>query len=103
MRAMTRRAYLKQLGLAGAATILPTRSIFAKEPEPTESESAALEEIALKLMEKYHAPGLSVAIARQGQMVYQQAFGLANKATGEWTTPKSLFRIASVSKPITSV
>jgi CubicO group peptidase (beta-lactamase class C family) len=42
-------------------------------------------------------------MARHGQLVYQQGFGYADKTTGERVTPASLFRIASVSKPITSV
>ncbi len=59
--------------------------------------------IAQQLMTKYNAPGLSVAIARHGQFVYQRGFGHSNKDIAERVTPSSLFRIASVSKPITSV
>ena len=54
-------------------------------------------------MTKYKVPGLSVAIARHGQFVYRKGFGLADVASGEKVTPDYLFRIASVSKPITSV
>jgi CubicO group peptidase (beta-lactamase class C family) len=54
-------------------------------------------------MEKSSAPGLSVAVARHGQLVYQQGFGYADKSAGGRATPSSLFRIASISKPITSV
>lgn len=68
-----------------------------------ESEAAAIAAIAQQYMTKYNAPGLSVAIARHGQFVYQKGFGYADKAAGERVTPASLFRIASVSKPITSV
>src|ERR1700730_15576734 len=53
-------------------------------------------------MEQYHAPGLSVAIARHGQFVCQRGFGYADKSNGERVTTGSLFRIASVTKPITS-
>src|SRR5207302_1394106 len=44
-----------------------------------------------------------VAIARRGRLVYAQGFGLADENTGERVTASHLFRIASVSKPITSV
>ncbi|NBM17485.1 serine hydrolase [Streptomyces sp. GC420] len=54
-------------------------------------------------MKKFDVPGLSLAIAHQGGLVYAQGFGLADKDTGEKVTPSSLFRIASVSKPITAV
>jgi CubicO group peptidase (beta-lactamase class C family) len=47
-------------------------------------------------------PGLAVAITKDGRLVYAAGFGYANKETGEEAGPTSLFRIASVSKPITS-
>jgi CubicO group peptidase (beta-lactamase class C family) len=82
-------------------------SALAAETEtqhaPTETEAAAMAEIASQTMEQHDAPGLSVAIARHGQLVYQQGFGFADKSTGEPVTSTSLFRVASVSKPITSV
>jgi CubicO group peptidase (beta-lactamase class C family) len=54
---------------------------------------------------------LSVAIAHHGQFVYRKAFGwadwspweLAKHGEGERATPSNLFRIGSISKPITSV
>jgi len=103
MKTISRRTHLKQLGLAAFASVLPAVPGFAGEPKPTESESAAIAEIARKLMEKHNAPGLSVAVARHGEMVYQQGFGFADKAAGERVTTESRFRIASISKPITSV
>jgi CubicO group peptidase (beta-lactamase class C family) len=53
-------------------------------------------------MEKHSAPGLSVAISKDGRLVYARGFGLANKESGENVTPGHLFRIASVTKPITA-
>jgi CubicO group peptidase (beta-lactamase class C family) len=60
-------------------------------------------EIASRFMDKYKVPGLSVAIARHGQFVYRKGFGFADVASAEKVTPFHFFRIASVSKPITSV
>ena len=74
-----------------------------QQPTPSEREAAAIAAIAQEYMAKYNAPGLSVAVARHGQFVYQKGFGYADKAAGEQVTPSSLFRIASVTKPITSV
>jgi len=53
-------------------------------------------------MKKYDVPGASVAITKDGNLVYARGFGLADKSTGEKVGTSSLFRIASVSKPITS-
>jgi len=111
MKAISRRNYLKRMVLTAAAGSVSAysipRAVFAGEEEtqhlPTETEEAAMAGIAQKLLEQHKAPGLSVAIARHGQMVYQRGFGQADKAIGERVSPASLFRIASVSKPITSV
>src|SRR5947199_4546091 len=46
-------------------------------------ELRAMEGTAAAFMEKYHVPGMSVAIAKEGRLVYARGFGLANKETGE--------------------
>jgi len=51
----------------------------------------------------FSVPGLSVAISRKGQLVYERCVGVANREKAIQVDPSSLFRIASVSKPITSV
>jgi len=100
---ISRRTYLKQIGFAAAATTIPSAFAAEAEPKPTTEELATLAGIAQKFLEQYNAPGLSVAIARHGQIVYAEGFGVADKATNDKVTPAHLFRIASVSKPITSV
>jgi CubicO group peptidase (beta-lactamase class C family) len=42
-------------------------------------------------------------IVRQGQVAYLKAFGMADKEAGKRMTPDHIFRIASMSKAITSV
>ena len=54
-------------------------------------------------MQQYDVPGLSLAVGRAGALVYEDAFGWAHRETREPVTPMHLFRIASVTKPITSV
>ncbi|HMG68454.1 MAG TPA: serine hydrolase domain-containing protein, partial [Chitinophagaceae bacterium] len=55
------------------------------------------------LMRKYNVPGLSLAVAKDDKLIYIKALGYADTTTGEKVSPKSLFRIASISKPFTSV
>jgi CubicO group peptidase (beta-lactamase class C family) len=57
---------------------------------------------ARAFMQRYDVPALSVAIGYGGAIVYQDAFGMADREAGEAATPAHRFRIASVSKPITS-
>jgi D-alanyl-D-alanine carboxypeptidase len=54
-------------------------------------------------MEKYELPGLSIAVARRGKLVESRAYGWADEKERRPVTTASLFRIASVSKPITAV
>ena len=51
----------------------------------------------------HHAPGAAIAITKDGRLLYASGFGYANQETGEEAGANSLFRIASVSKPFTSV
>ena len=46
-------------------------------------------------------PGMSIAVMRNGRLVYAAGFGVADKDTGLPVSPRHRFRIASVSKPIT--
>jgi CubicO group peptidase (beta-lactamase class C family) len=47
-------------------------------------------------------PGLSLAISRNGELVYAKGFGQADQGANEWVHPQHRFRIASVSKTITA-
>src|SRR5229473_5216210 len=69
---------------------------------PTPDERKRLARLAAAFMETYEVPGLSIAIAIKGKPAYVEAFGVADRDTGEVLTPQHRFRIASISKPITS-
>ena len=62
-----------------------------------------MEGVASGFLRDHSVPGLSVAVARGGEVLYERGFGLADRERGEGVKPAHLFRIASVSKPITSV
>jgi CubicO group peptidase (beta-lactamase class C family) len=106
---LPRRRFIK---LAAGAAVLPALSLRralaqpasnpAGVPEPTPSERAAMARIAHAFMQKYDVPALSVAVGYAGEIVHRAAFGLADRERNEAVTPMHLFRIASVSKMITS-
>lgn len=58
--------------------------------------------LAIDFMNAYNLPGLSIAIAIKGKPAYVEAFGVADREGGEALTPQHRFRIASLSKTITS-
>ena len=59
--------------------------------------------VGRKFMNQFFAPALSVAIVRNGAFVFERPFGMADKEAQLPTAPSTLFRIASVTKPFTSV
>jgi CubicO group peptidase (beta-lactamase class C family) len=102
------------LHLAAGAAVLPALSVpFSALPRPapnphntaeaTPSERSSMSSLARVFMQQYDVPGLSVAVGRAGALVYEDAFGLTDREKSEAVSPMHLFRIASVTKPITSV
>ena len=59
--------------------------------------------LAQQLMVAFNAPGLTIAVAMDGQIVWSEGFGLADLAGKISACPQTLFRIGSVSKPLTAV
>jgi N-acyl-D-amino-acid deacylase len=53
-------------------------------------------------MRKYAIPGGAVAVLRDGKLIYARGFGYADVENRTPVQPDALFRIASVSKPITA-
>ena len=83
-------------------TIIAT-CIFALSLRSASAQSKT--EKLTQLMDKYHQFNMfdgSVLVAEQGKIIYQGAYGLANR---EWNVPNTTdtkFMIGSVSKPLTS-
>jgi N-acyl-D-amino-acid deacylase len=57
----------------------------------------------VQLIEKWEIPGGALAIIQNGQILLSRGYGYTNVKEGELVQPNSLFRIASISKPITAV
>lgn len=89
---------------ACAEATIPGATATATNPEPGGDASGlnALDPIASNTLLSSKVPAVSVAIARNGQLVFARAYGVADPSTGEAVTANHRFRIASVTKPITS-
>jgi CubicO group peptidase (beta-lactamase class C family) len=57
----------------------------------------------ISFKQKWNIPGISVAIAKDGKLIYAKGFGYADTSKKELVTINSLFRIASCSKTITAM
>ncbi|MDX1429335.1 MAG: serine hydrolase domain-containing protein [Rhodothermales bacterium] len=49
-----------------------------------------------------NVPSLAIAVAHNGAVVWEQAFGLADKENGIRASPNTMYRLGSISKPITA-
>jgi N-acyl-D-amino-acid deacylase len=84
---------------------------FAEEPVAAPLVTSAQTDAALKdfdariadLMRRHAVPAGAVAVAKDDRLVYAQGFGYADAERTTPVRPEMLFRIASVSKPITAV
>lgn len=92
----------------------PTRpSVSPPDPPPAQPEfpisgiavagMGSYDQAVTDLMRKYDIPGGAIAIVREGRLLYARGFGYADVERRTPVQPDALFRIASVSKPITGV
>lgn len=103
MSLATRRDFL----IGASAAVLGSMSSRGEAADaavlaPSGPERLTMSSFAEQFREKFKIPGLSVAFSKHGRIVYREAFGLADVEGGEAATPSHLFRIASVTKPMTS-
>ena len=87
------------------ATLVIALSAAAAPPPVTGPARPGLESfdnLMTSFMQTHKIPGGSLAVVRNGKIVYARGFGYADPTTRKPVQPTSLFRIASLSKPITS-
>ena len=65
-------------------------------------ERAALDAFFAAEIARLRAPGLSVAIVRDGEVVYAEGFGFSRVADGTEAGPETIYRTASVAKALTA-
>ena len=66
-------------------------------------ELAKFDTAMAQLMTQFGVPGGQLAITYQGRLVYNRGFGMADVANNIPVEPHHIFRLASVSKTITSI
>jgi N-acyl-D-amino-acid deacylase len=80
---------------AGAAEVVATGRVHAA--------LAPFDRLMIGFLQEHKLPGAALAVAKDGRLVYSRGFGFADREAREPVHPGSLFRIASVSKPLTAV
>lgn len=75
---------------------------FSDPLPPQQKDITSVDEKISDWMTQNKMPGMSLAISKNGKLVYAKGYGEANIDTHEKVTTESQFRIASVSKLLTS-
>jgi CubicO group peptidase (beta-lactamase class C family) len=105
-RSLTRRSLLQSL-LASAACTFPLTDLMAVvQPQYSGSNGQRRGEMgrmAAAFRRQFSVPASSIAISRNGQFAYDEAVGMGDRQHLTQVQQSSLFRIASVTMPITSV
>ena len=89
--------YLPRLVTAGLLS-LASVSTTAAQGALTQAETARCDQKIQATMERMGIPGLSVAIGRAGQLAWTKGYGYADVENQVAVTPKTVFRLASISK-----
>ena len=75
----------------------------ALPPSAAAQDGAAIDAVLRAAVERKDVPGVVALVATRDRVLYQGAFGVADVASGRALTSDALFRIASMTKPVTSL
>jgi serine beta-lactamase-like protein LACTB len=94
------QANLKIIGLASFLLVAFTRPITADHLAT--SKRKRIESAVSNFMVRNNSPGVAVAVVENGKYEWAEGFGTADLENSIPVTPHTLFRLASISKPITA-
>jgi CubicO group peptidase (beta-lactamase class C family) len=108
----SRRHALQHMAMGGTLALSATwsRDLFAQETPSdalpatgaTEPRLKPLDEMMTSFVKQHQVPGAALAVMRGSELVYARGFGFADVEGNRPVEPESLFRIASISKPLTA-
>src|SRR5687767_15097801 len=96
-RRISRRSFM-----TAAAVVVPAAKVLGTQSSWTTAKAAAIEELVQAEMEKERIPAVSIAIVADGRLAWARGFGFADLEHRVPATPQTVYRIASVSKPLTA-
>ena len=75
------------------------------EPPPGEEQKdlASIDDAVTAFMATYSIPGVQVAVTRNEKLVYVKSYGKMSTSDNSPVVNSNLFRLASVSKPVTAI
>jgi beta-lactamase family protein len=77
-------------------------ALWAQAPASAPEERKQIEDAVKKFMAANSLPSVSVAVVRDGKYEWSSGFGMADLENSVPATSRTLYRLASISKPITA-
>jgi CubicO group peptidase (beta-lactamase class C family) len=95
---------------AAALAVLISTALVAQAPAPTPvaagrfdpARAAVIDRALQRYIDTDRVPGVVALVMQDGQVVYEKAFGWADREAGRRMTTDAIFRIASQTKALTS-
>lgn len=97
------------MSLVFACSALLTAPVLAVQPDNggvntlPDGLREAIDNAVLAELERQEAVGIAIGVIRDNQVVYTAGYGMADRGAGTPVDSQSLFRWASISKPLTAV
>lgn len=88
--------------VSGVLTLLVSVSV-AWATELTPAQRTAVDAAVVAQMQQQHLVGLSIGIIQDGAVAYTAGYGLSDREAGTPVTADTMYRWASISKPLTAV
>ena len=86
---------------AAAAQAADVASLIARIEAPQVPNRKGWDALSLQeLMQRFHVPGVSIAVIRDGKIEWAKAYGVADVETGQPVDTGTVFQAASISKPV---
>lgn len=102
---MAGKLWFALVGLAGAQPMMAQVAAPARPVAVTPAERAAIvrgRRMIVDTMRALGSPGATVCVVRNGRIIWSEGFGFADVEQQVRASPRSVFRIGSVSKPLTA-
>ena len=100
---MTRRRHSRREILQATAALAAAASFGAKVGRAATQPHAQVDAVLRRATEAREVPGVVAVAATDKGLLYEGAFGTRDLANGPEMTPDTIFRLASMTKAVTSV
>ncbi|HEY0030286.1 MAG TPA: serine hydrolase domain-containing protein [Bacteroidia bacterium] len=84
-------------------TLLLSASYMKGQTGVSTADFNGADKLISNFLSTWEIPGAGVAITKNGKLIYNKGFGFSDRANAEPAKPYNIYRIASVSKSITSI